>query len=172
MATGDLLITLDAQQAIPPATLAAALDTIAGGSTPAEVYPVVAYDDTIQEYMDFVCDMPPNYSGGGITLRIKHGASDVASDVVEWQAAFRRIADDAEDLDTSQTYDFNTVVATVPSAVGEVAYDVITFTSGADMDNVAVGDRFGLRVTRDPTPSSGTNATGDAYLHSIEVKET
>jgi hypothetical protein len=122
--------------------------------------------------MNFSGTMPPNYTGGGVTLHIKHGAADVASDVVEWQAAFRRIADDAEDIETSQTYDFNIVVATVPSAVGEVAYDVITFTSGSDMDNVVAGDRFGLRVTRDTTPSSGTDATGDAYLHSIEIKET
>ena len=83
------------------------------------------------------------------------------------------VADDAEDLDTTaHTYDYNAVVATAPSAVGEVAYDNITFTNGADMDSVVAGDYFILRVTRDPTPSSGTDVTGDASLHAIYIKET
>jgi len=173
MASGDTLCTFGPQDGVPPATLAAAIDTIVGTSTPAEAIPVVAYDDTTQEYMDFIGVMPPNYSGGGFTIRLFHSSADVASDVTEWQVAFRRVADDAEDLNTtSQTYDYNLVVATVASASGEVAYDVITFTNGSDADNVAAGDLFILRVTRDPTPSSGTDATGDAYLHSIEIKET
>ena len=44
--------------------------------------------------------------------------------------AFRSFEDDTEDLDTTaHTYDYNTVnIATLPTAVGEVSYDSITFT--------------------------------------------
>jgi len=40
------------------------------------------------------------------------------------------------------------------------------------MDSVAAGEYFILRITRDPTPSSGTDVTGDASLHAVHVKET
>lgn len=172
MASGDTLIVLSPYDGAPPATLYATMDTLAGTSTPAEDIPVLDFDDTTQEYIDFYCMMPAHYGGGGVTVQIVFSTVDT-TDVVAWQAAFRRVADDAEDLDTTaQTYDYNEVIATAPSVVGEVAYDNITFTNGADMDSVAAGEYFILRVTRDPTPSSGTNVTGDASIHSILIKET
>ncbi len=173
MASGDSLLILLPVSSIAPATTYATFDTMVGTSTPAESIPVLDFDDTTQEYADFYCVMPEHYDGGGITATIVFSAAEAATDVVEWQLAFRRVADDAEDLDTTaHTYDYNAVVATAPSAVGEVAYDNITFTAGADMDSVVAGDYFILRVTRDPTPSSGTDVTGDASLHAIHVKET
>lgn len=172
MATGNSLIQLSPLDAVPPATLYATLDYMVGTSTPAENIPVLDFDDTTQEYIDFYCQMPSHYAGGGITLKIKYSTVDT-TDVVSWQAAFRRVADDAEDLDTTvHSYDYNEVVDTAPSVVGEVAYATITFTDGADMDSVAVGEYFILRVTRDPTPSSGTDVTGDASIHVIEMLET
>jgi len=173
MASGNLLAQFFPQDGEPPATLFATLDTIAGTSTPAEAIAVLDFDDTTQEYMDFSGVMPPHYGGGGVTVTVIFSAAEAATDVVAWQAAFRRIADEAEDLDTTaHTYDFNEVVATAPSAVGEVAYDAITFTDGAGMDSVAAGEHFRLRVTRDPTPSSGTDVTGDASIHAIVITET
>jgi hypothetical protein len=174
MASGDTLIILTAEHANPPnATLAAQLTVMAGTSTPAESIPVVAFDDTAQEFMDFRGVMPQHYSGGGITLIIGYSAAEAAPDVVDWEAAFRRIADDAEDLDTTaHSYDFNGVVDTAPSVIGEVAYATITFTHGADMDSIIAGDYFILRVSRDPTPDSGTDVTGDAFIHFIEIRET
>jgi hypothetical protein len=135
---------------------------------------VLDFDDTTQEYIDFPGWMPAHYAGTtGITCTIVWSAAEAATDVVEWQIAFRAIPDDTEDLDTTaHTYTYNAVVATAPSAVGEVAYDDITFTDGADMDSVAASSHFRMRVTRDPTPSSGTDVTGDASLHAVIIKET
>ena len=173
MASGNTLAVFFPQDGEPPATVFATVDTIAGASTPAEAITVLDFDDTTQEYMDFAGFMPANYGGGGVTVTVVFSAAEAATDVVAWQAAFRRIADDAEDLDTTaHTYDFNEVVATAPSVVGEVAYDDITFTDGADMDSVAASEYFRLRVTRDPTPSSGTDVTGDGSIHAIVIKET
>lgn len=173
MASGDTLLILSPLHGTPPATIYATLDTIAGASTPAEAIPVLDFDDTTQEYMDFYCVMPTTYAGGGLTIIIGYSAAEAATDVVDWEIALRRIADDAEDLDTdAHTYSYNDVVDTAPSAVGEVAYATITFTDGADMDSVAAGEYFILRITRDPTPNSGTDVTGDASLHFIHVKET
>ena len=173
MASGDTLLILTPQDYVPPATIYATLDFMVGTSTPAENIPVLDFDDTTQEYADFYLAMPAAYSGGGITLTVVFSAAETSTDVIAWQAAFRRVADDAEDLDTTaHTYQYNEVIATAPSVVGEVAYDDITFTNGADMDSVVAGDYFILRVTRDPTPSSGTDVTGDGSLHALIMKET
>ena len=173
MASGDSLLILPAMHALFPVTSYGQRALIGGTSSPNEQVPVVAFDDTSQEYIDFLGVIPNHYNGGGLTVTLVWACVDVASDVVEWQVAFRRIEDDAEDLDTTaHTYDYNAVVATAPSASGEVAYDDITFTSGADMDSLAAGEAFLMRVTRDPTPSSGTDATGDALLVAIHISET
>ena len=176
MASGDTLLILLPLNARPPAASFATLDSIAGTSTPAESIPVLDFDDgTVgQEYTDFYCVMPQSYAGTtGVTVIIGYSAAETSTDVVDWECAFRRIADDAEDLDTTaHSYDYNDTVDTAPSAVGEVGYASITFTDGADMDSVTAGDYFILRVTRDPTPNSGTDVTGDASLHFVEIRET
>lgn len=173
MASGDTLVTFTPLDNTPPATAYATFDTMTGASTPAEAIPVLDFDDTTQEYADFYAVMPASYAGGGVTITVGYSAAEASTDVVDWEAAFRRVADDAEDLDTTaHTYDFNGSVDTAPSAVGEVAYASITFTDGADMDSVTAGDYFVLRVTRDPTPDSGTDVTGDASIHFIRISET
>ena len=171
MASGDTLLVLGPLDATPPATVYATFDTITGTSTPAEAVPVLDFDDTAVEYTDFYCVMPRNYAGGGVTLTFVWSAA-AATNNGAWAAAFRRVQDDAEDLDTTaQTYDFNTTADLTPaSAVGEVAYDTLAFTDGADMDSVAVGEYFILRIRR-PAPS-GTKITGDCSIHAIEIKET
>jgi hypothetical protein len=172
MASGDTLLTLFPQDNTPPATLYATFDTMAGTSTPAEAIPVLDFDDTAVEYADFYCVMPRNYAGGGVTLTFVWSAAATANAAV-LSAAFRRVQDDAEDLDTTaQTYDYNNTGAlTPPNIVGEVAYDTLTFTDGADMDSVAAGEYFILRLRRVPTDGSDT-LVGDLSLHVTEVKET
>ena len=171
MASGNTLLILLPQHNTPPATIYATFDTIVGASTPVEAVPVLDFDDTTVEYADFYCTMPRHYAGGGVTLTFYWSAAAATNNGV-WAAAFRRVADDAEDLDTTaQTYDYNTTADLTPAGtVGEVAYDTLTFTDGADMDSVAVWDYFILRVKR-PAPS-GTKITGDQSLHAIEIKET
>lgn len=171
MATGNTLLVLTPLDDAPPATLYATLDTMTGTSTPAEAVPVLDFDDTTVEYADFYGVMPSHYAGGGITMIIMWSAAQATNKGI-WSAAFRRVGDDVEDLDTTaKTYDYNTTGDIDPaSVIGEVAYDTITFTNGADMDSVVAGDYFILRVKR-PAPS-GTKITGDISIHAIHVKET
>ncbi len=172
MASGDTLITLSPLDNVPPATVYATFDTMVGTSSPVESVPVLDFDDTTAEYADFYCMLPRNYNGGGVTITFAWSAAATTNTAV-WRAAFRRVQDDAEDLDTTaQTYDYNTTGALTPaSAVGEVAYDTLTFTDGADMDSVAVGEYFILRVGRAPADGNDT-LVGDASIHAIEIKET
>lgn len=172
MASGDVVGMIG--RIVPPATSYATPDARAGGSSPAESFPVWDFDDTTAEYLDLHCILSPLYGGGGLTLVLPWSATSATSGAVVWQAAIRRIADDAEDVDTSQTYDFNLASAdTAASASGEISLPTLTFTSGADMDSLAAGEPFVLRIGRLPT-DSGDNMSGDAELWAerILIKET
>ena len=132
MASGETFFTLTPQHNTPPATLFATLDVLVGASAPVESILVLDFDDTTQEYADFLCVMPEHYGGGGLTIDFMWSAAEAASDVCEWQIALRRIADDAEDLDTTaHTYAYNAVVATAAGTIGEVAYDTPARPLGA-----------------------------------------
>lgn len=175
MASGDTLFVLRAHDAAPPASGYAQPDIVDGGSTPPEAVPVWDFDGgSSDEYVDFICMMPSNYAGGGLTCTIVWGSSDVAGGTsgVVWGIAFRRIADDAEDINSSHSYSFNDVNPNPPSAIGEVSYDNITFTDGADMDSVDVGDYFILRIRREASDTTNDTMSGDAELHAIYIKET
>lgn len=173
MASGNTLIVLTARDGIPTATSGAAHGVFAGAATPADGVPFLAFDSASDEYADFPCVLPRHYAGGGLTLTL-YWFSTQTSGTCRWGAAIRRVQDDAEDIDTTaHSYDFNTVGATTASAAGELNYATITFTDGADMDSLAVGEYFILRIFRDGDGTSGTDdLTGDAGLVAIEIKET
>lgn len=167
MASGDAVLivyrsmTLGANGATP--------EILDGGSTIVEKIDVWQFDDTAVEYLDFLVALE-GYEGGGLTIKLKWSA-EAAVNECEWEVAFRRFADDAEDLDSSHTYLFNAVTATAPSAINEVSYDDITFTDGADMDSFADGEIAVMRLRRNAT-SGNDDLVGDANLWSIHGIET
>lgn len=171
MASGNTLLTFGATSGTPPAASQASLGVRSGGSTPAENVPVINFDASTDEYMDFYGIMPQAYAAGGLTLKLVWSAATATSGNCIFGVAFRSMEDDAEDVDTSHSYAFNTVTDAAPSASGEVVYAEITFTDGADMDSVGAGDAFIMRVFRDADNASDTMA-GDAELWAVEIRET
>jgi len=171
MASGNTLLVFTARDGVPTATSGAVHAILAGAASPAEGIPYLSFDSAADESADFVGVLPRHYAGGGLTLTL-HWASGATTGATVWNAAFRRIADDAEDINTTaHSYDYNAVTATTATAAGEVDYAAITFTDGADMDSLAVGELFVLRIKRDADNGSD-DMTGDAYLIAIEIKET
>lgn len=174
MASGDTLLILEAANAKLPGSSAAQFVGLAGGASPTEQDVLLAFDDDNVEYADFKCVLPRNYAGGGLTITLTWSAESATTNAVVWEAAIRRINDDAEDFDsTAHSYTFNAAsAATAPSAVGEFSYDNITFVdSGSDMDDVVEGEVFWLRIRRNASSGSDTMA-GDARLSTIEIRET
>lgn len=171
MATGEVVGIVN--KVTYPGSNPATPDVRVGGSTPAESFSVWDFDATADEMLDFQGTLE-GYDGGGITVKLRWGASSATSNNCVWQAAFRRIADDAEDIDSSHSYSYNgSGAVTAPSASGELSYDTITFTDGADMDSLADGEEFILRIRRDADDTSATdNMTGDAELVSVIITET
>jgi hypothetical protein len=96
--------------------------------------------------------------------------SSATSGTIDWDAAWERIGDQQLDIDADSFAAANSVDnTTVPGTSGLVDIVTITFTDGADMDSVAVGELFRLKITRDAT---NDDATGDAELLALEIKET
>src|SRR5690242_10044984 len=104
MATGQVVgQVLDV---LYPSANFAALTVRQGGSTPAERVRVHAFDAATIEYLDLKV-MLRGYAGGGLTIDLPWSAASATSGVCRWGVAVRRMQDDTEDIDTSQTYDFN-----------------------------------------------------------------
>jgi len=172
MASGDVVGIIS--QIIPPQSSFATPDFVVGGSTPVEEFPVYDFPADSSVYLDFICTLQ-GYGGGGLTITPPWSASATAggSNQVRWEAAIRRIADDAEDVNTAHTYDFNGASDSPPSAIGEISYPTITFTDGVDMDSLADGEAFVLRVYRDHDHADDA-MSGDAELwaYNLVIAET
>ncbi len=114
--------------------------------------------------------MPRSYAGGGVTVYLHYAMSSATSGDIDWDTAWERIGDQQLDIDADSFAAVNSVdTTTVPATSGLVDIVNITFTDGADMDSVAVGEAFRLQVSRD---AGNDSATGDAELIRVEVKET
>ena len=166
MASGDSLVSFNALSNEPPASAYATLDT-------RNSIPVLDFDDATDESAEFGAVMPRNYGGGGVTVTLGWmftSSGTPGTDTCAWQVAFKSVSDDADDLDTKAFAASNNATSTSASADGEVKYQEITFTDGADMDSIAVGEYFRMEVTRDA--ASGTASPGDAELLFAEIKET
>ena len=169
MASGNQVVEVIRE--LPPATLYATIDVRAGGSSPAESSQVLDFDAATIEYMDYLCRLSNDYAGGGLTFTLPWSATSATSGTCRWGIAIRRIADDAEDMDTSHTYDFNDVDDTAASASGELSYPTIAFTDGADMDSWAAGELAIVRVRRNASHAND-NMTGDAELWNLTGRES
>jgi len=96
--------------------------------------------------------------------------TSATADTIDWDAAFERIGDQQLDIDGDSFAAVNSVDnTTVPDTCGYVDVVSIAFTDGADMDSVAAGEAFRLKITRD---AASDDAAGDAELLMVEIRET
>ena len=163
MASGDTLITLFPVDNEPPSSNNATFDT-------RNNHPVLDFDDTTNESAVFSAVMPRNYGGGGLTIYLHYSMTSATSGDVDLDVAFERIGDAQQDVDSDGFAAVNSVDnTTVPGTSGHVDIVSVTFTDGADMDSIAVGELFRIKINRDAVSDT---ATGDLELHAIEIKET
>lgn len=164
MASGDTLLVFTALDNEPPSSNAATGDL-------RNSHPVLDFDDTTNEEAVFSGVMPQHYAGTtGVTVYIHYSMSSATSGDIDWDVSFERIGDQQQDVDTDSFAAVNSVDnTTVPGTSGNVDVVSIAFTDGADMDSVAAGELFRIKVTRD---AASDTASGDAELHAVEIRET
>jgi hypothetical protein len=164
MSSGDSLLQWGAASNEPPATDYATLDVRNG-------HLVLDFDAATDESAVFSGVLPQHYGSGGVTVYLHWSASGVTTNAVVWTAAFERVGAGQQDIDEDGFATANSVTATAPGTDGFVDIASIAFTNGAQMDSVAVGEKFRIKVTRDADNGADTMA-GDAELHAVEIRET
>ena len=164
IASGDSLLIWTPLANEPPAANFATLDT-------RNSHPVLDFDTTTGESAVFRGVMPRHYAGTtGVTIYVHYAMTSATSGTCGWLLAFERVSDSQQDIDSDGFASNQTLTAvTVPGTSGHVDISNVAITNGANMDSVAVGEGFRLKITRDVANDS---ATGDAELWAIEMKET
>jgi hypothetical protein len=160
MASGDTLLSFGALANMPPASAFATVDT-------RNAHVCLDFDAGTDESAVFAGILPRL---ANTTVVLAWAASSATSGDVVWNVAWER-DDTGTDLDADSFATANSATATTSATSGALTYTSITFTTGAQMDNIAAGERFRLKVTRDADNAADT-MTGDAELFAVHVRET
>lgn len=164
MASGQTLLVFNAQAGAPPASNAPQIDT-------RNNHLVWDFDAAVNEILDFESLLPRAYASGGLTVAIVWSAETATSGAVRWLVSLERHQADVTDLDSNSFATAKAVVAAAPATNGARSYDEVAFTHGAEIDNLAAGESFRLRIERDAT-DAGDTMSGDAELGRVEIRET
>lgn len=132
------------------------------------------FDGNTDEEILCAAVLPRNYSGSGITISLYIVFTSATSGSSRWQADIERVAAAGQDIDADGfTGTFQSGGGTAPGTSGQVVVVTITFTDGAQMDSLAIGEYFRLKIRRDADGTSGTDdITSDAKIVAVEIKET
>lgn len=167
MATGDTLCVFLPSDNRPPSSNAATQDQ-------RNLHDVLDFDGSTDEEAVFTGVLPRHYDGGGLSIVSGWTATSATSGSFRVQMDIERVADGGTDVDSdSFTGSFQSAGGTANGTSGILDYVTVTFTDGAQMDSLAVGEKFRLKVRRDADGTSGTDdITTDLELHFVEVRET
>ena len=164
MATTDTLLIFTPQANAPPATSYATFDT-------RNAHLVLDFDGAADEEAVFTGIMPANYDGGGLTVKVHVAFTTATSGTANIECHLERIT--GLDIDGDSFATFQDVEVTANGTSGIEVVGSITFTSGAQMDSIVVGDLFRLKIRRDADGTNGTDdIVTDMELLGIEVTET
>lgn len=161
MASGEICGWV-AGAVVPGSGDVAEITTLSGGSTQSEELDVAAFDQTTPEFLDLFCVLA-GYDGGGIQLQLPiFSPGEESTGNHYWEASIRRV-NTGEDFQASFTYTTNAQSGN-GSAPG-TGHTVITinFSDGTQMDSLANGEPFIVRLNRDADNASD-NMSGDAQL--------
>ncbi len=162
MASGNTILEFIPQAGESPSSNFGAPDT-------RNQHPVI--DLALNEEKRFSAVMPRHYAGGGLTVYVHYAMSSATTNDIKLEVSFERIGDQQQDLDSDGfAAAQNTGDITVPGTSGPVDIITATFTDGAQMDSIAVGEGFRMNIKR--VAVAGTDATGDLEIRFVEIKET
>jgi hypothetical protein len=162
MASGDLIEVFYPAANEPPSASYATTDLRNG-------HPVLDFDDTAAESAIFT-GILYGYAGGGLTVSVGFSMTTAITNTCGWTVEIERIGDQVLDIDADSFASAQTITAvTVPGTSGFVDVVSVSISSGANMDSLADGEQFRLRLKRDV---ANDNAAGDAEMHWVMVKET
>lgn len=133
----------------------------------------LAFDGSTDEEAIFAHTLPSNYAGGGLTIETFWSFTTATSGSLRVQTSIERIDLSSLDIDADSFATANSAGGTAPATSGQVIKVTTTHASGAEMDSLAAGEPYRLKIRRDADGTSGTDdITTDAELLRVVVKET
>jgi len=163
MASGNSLVAFGARAGVPAASNGARHSL-------RNSHPILLFDTTTQQEVEFTGVLPRHYGGGGITVYLHWTAASATSGTIGWDVSFERMSDATTNLGSDSFATAQTVTAaTVAGTSGIMTVTNVAVTDGANIDGLTVGDSFRVRIRRDV---ANDTATGDAELHAVSLKET
>lgn len=165
MASGDTLAVLLPQANEPPSSNNAPL-AVRNGIL------LLNFDPTTSQSAIFRGVLPANYAGGGLTLVIYWMGETATTGDVVWGGSIERAQDGGTDQDTDSFATEQLSAAVTTNATSGIKNkSTITFTSGANMDSLAAGEPFRIKIARKPA-DAGDTMTGIAQFLEAHLKET
>jgi hypothetical protein len=136
-------------------------------------HPVLDFDGSTDEEAVFSGVLSNDYGGGGLTIDTFWAFTSATSGSLRVQTAIERIDASSLDIDADSFASFNSAGGTAPGTSGHVIKVTVTHASGAEMDSLAAGELFRLKIRRDADGTSGTDDIAtDAELVYATVRET
>jgi hypothetical protein len=125
-------------------------------------HPTLDFDTTTQEAAVFSGIIPADYTGAGITVSVYCALTSATSGTVGWLVSIERMDVSSLDTDADSFASAQTITATtVPGTSGQILKLSVNISSGANMDSLAAGEMFRIKIERDVTNDT---AAGDAEL--------
>lgn len=135
--------------------------------------PVLDFDAATDESAVFTRVLPAGYGGGGLTLETYWACTSATSGDFRVEAAIERTDASSLDIDADSFASANNAGGACPGTSGQVVKVTIAFTSGAQMDSLAAGEVFRVKVSRDANGDTGTDdAAGDVEYVGGILKES
>lgn len=130
---------------------------------------VLDFDTTTQEAAVFSGTLPAEYAGGGITVSVWCTLTSATTGTVGWLVSIERMDASSLDIDADSFASAQTITAvTVPGTSGQLLKMSVNISNGANMDSLAAGEMFRIKIERDVTNDT---ATGDAELLRVMMVE-
>lgn len=131
--------------------------------------PVLDFDDTTQEAAIFTGVLASAYASGGLTIDVYVAMTSATSGTVGFDVAIERTDASSLDIDADSFATAQTITATtVPGTSGQILKLSVNISDGANMDSLAAGELFRLRLRRDV---ANDTATGDAEVLAVTMRE-
>lgn len=166
MASGDTLCIFTPLHASYPASNYATPDL-------RNQHPVLDFDGSTDEECYFEGVLPSHYAGGSIVIDVYVALTSAISGTSRWQTDIERQNSAGPDLDTdSFVGTFQSAGGTASGTSGIATVISITHTAGAQMDSLAAGEPFRLKLRRDADGTSGTDDIAtDAEVTRVVIRE-
>lgn len=130
--------------------------------------PYLSFDDTTDELLTVAFRLPDDYASG-LAYKWQYSMASATANNVAVRTQVKAVTDGTEDIGSATAA---TLEASADNVVpGTAGYTKTVSHSFSNLDSAAAGDYIEIQFGRE-NGTSGTNATGDMYLHTLTLTYT